>query len=96
MALKTFVTSLFAATFGGAAFAQNLEVIGQPVQGKMGWQPAATELARDIHWLDSMLLIIITAISLFVVALLAGNAVVIKPGNKPGSKPQVSANNARA
>jgi cytochrome c oxidase subunit 2 len=71
MAFKTLVTSLFAATLGGAAFAQNLEGIGQPVQGKMGWQPAATELARDIHWLDSMLLVIITAISLFVVGLLA-------------------------
>ncbi|MDC2974454.1 cytochrome c oxidase subunit II, partial [bacterium] len=35
-----------------------------------GFQPAVTELARDLQWLDGMLLIIITAISLFVVFLL--------------------------
>lgn len=70
MRLKTLSASLAAAATGGAAYAQNLEVIGQPKQGLMGWQPAATELARDIHWLDGMLLVIITAISLFVMALL--------------------------
>jgi cytochrome c oxidase subunit 2 len=71
MRLRTLATSLAAAIAGGAAAAQELQVIGEPVQGKMGWQPAATELARDIHWLDGMLLVIITVISLFVVALLA-------------------------
>ncbi|MEM7719305.1 MAG: cytochrome c oxidase subunit II [Pseudomonadota bacterium] len=71
MRLKTLGTSLFAMLAGGAAAAQELEVIGAPVQGEMGFQPAATELARDLQWLDGMLLIIITAISLFVVALLA-------------------------
>lgn len=61
-----------AALFAAPAFAQdNLETIGKPVQGEMGFQPAATELARDIFWLDNLLLVIITLISLFVVALLA-------------------------
>jgi cytochrome c oxidase subunit II len=59
----------------GAAAAQvaieGLEIKGAPVPGGIGFQPAATELARDIHWLDGMLLVIITAISLFVLALLA-------------------------
>ncbi|MXU66849.1 cytochrome c oxidase subunit II [Oceanomicrobium pacificus] len=59
----------------GVAFAQatlpELETIGKPVDGAMGFQPAVTELAEDIHWLDNMLLVIITLISLFVVALLA-------------------------
>lgn len=49
---------------------QGLEVIGKPVQGKMGFQPPVTELARDLQWLDGMILVIITAITLFVTALL--------------------------
>lgn len=68
-------TSLMAALTGAAASAQtaieDLPIIGQPVDGLMGWQPAATELARDIHFLDNMLLVIITAITLFVTGLLA-------------------------
>ena len=54
----------------GLAFAQDLEVVGRPVDGLMGFQPAATELARDIHWLDDFLLVIITVVTLFVTALL--------------------------
>ena len=53
------------------AMAQDgLEIIGAPVDGKTGFQPAASELARDLQWLDGMLLIIITAISLFVTFLM--------------------------
>jgi len=59
----------------GAASAQSaldgLEIIGTPQPGGIGFQPAATELARDLQWLDAMLLWIITVITLFVVALLA-------------------------
>ncbi len=54
----------------GAAMAQELEVVGQPLAQKMGFQPAATELARDLQGLDHMLLIIITAIVIFVTGLL--------------------------
>jgi cytochrome c oxidase subunit 2 len=36
-----------------------------------GFQPAATELARDLQWLDGMINIIIISIVLFVTALLA-------------------------
>ncbi|MEP2472644.1 cytochrome c oxidase subunit II [Roseobacter sp.] len=58
----------FAAT---AAQAQdNLEIIGRPVDGKLGFQPAATELARDLQWLDGMILVIITVITLFVTGLI--------------------------
>ncbi len=71
MRLRTLTASLTALFTGTMASAQDLEVIGQPIDRLTGFQPAATELARDIHWLDSMILIIITAISLFVVALLA-------------------------
>jgi cytochrome c oxidase subunit 2 len=60
------VTSLL----GGAAFAQSLEVIGQPLAKGTSFQPAATELAEGIHKLDDMLLYIIAAITIFVTLLL--------------------------
>lgn len=47
-----------------------LEIIGAPVDGKMGFQPAASELARDLQWLDGMILVIITIITLFVTGLM--------------------------
>jgi cytochrome c oxidase subunit 2 len=72
MQLKSLLLGL-ATTFTAApAFAQQtLETIGVPVGRGTGFQPAATELARDLQWLDGMLLIIITAIVLFVTGLLA-------------------------
>ncbi|MCZ4353274.1 cytochrome c oxidase subunit II [Roseovarius aestuarii] len=49
----------------------NLEIVGKPVAHGIGFQPAATELASDLHWLDGMLLVIIGFITLFVTILLA-------------------------
>ncbi len=46
------------------------EIVGKPIDGSMGFQPAATELARDLQWLDGMILYIITAIVILVCALL--------------------------
>ena len=43
---------------------RDLEVIGKPEPGGINFQPAVTELARDIRWLDNFLLVIITLISL--------------------------------
>ena len=40
------------------------------MDGKLGFQPAATELARDLQSLDGLMLVIITVICLFVMALL--------------------------
>lgn len=58
----------------GAALAQtlpdNLEVIGAPKDGAYGFQPAATELAEGIHWLDGFVLVIISIICAFVLLLL--------------------------
>ncbi len=69
--------SLAAATaflFSHAATAQpvieDLEIVGKPTPGGIGFQPAVTSIADDVHWLDGMLLVIITAISLFVIALM--------------------------
>ena len=47
-----------------------LDVIGRPSDGETGFQPAATELARDIHSLDYLILVIITLITLFVTGLI--------------------------
>jgi len=79
MRLKTFATSLWATAglaMAGSSVAaqevnQDLEIVGAPENGATGFQYAATELARDVHWLDNMLLVIITLITLFVTALLA-------------------------
>ncbi|MBZ8117662.1 cytochrome c oxidase subunit II [Roseovarius sp. LXJ103] len=49
---------------------EGLEIIGAPKDAGIGFQPAATELARDLQWLDGLLLVIITAITLFVTGLL--------------------------
>ncbi|MGL5009645.1 MAG: cytochrome c oxidase subunit II [Paracoccaceae bacterium] len=55
---------------GGAAFAQDLPILGQPLPEGIAFQPAATQFAADQHWLDNFLLIIITVISIFVTLLL--------------------------
>ena len=65
------LSGLFAGLSTLPAFAQEgLEIIGAPVDGKMGFQPAASELARDLQWLDGMILVVITAITVFVTALM--------------------------
>ncbi|GLO77440.1 cytochrome c oxidase subunit II [Sulfitobacter pontiacus] len=47
-----------------------LEIIGEPVDGKVGFQPAVTRVAQDIHDLDHLILIIITLITIFVTGLI--------------------------
>lgn len=49
---------------------EGLEIIGKPIDGKVGFQPAATELASDLQWLDGMILVIITIITVFVTGLM--------------------------
>jgi cytochrome c oxidase subunit 2 len=49
---------------------KDLPVIGKPIPNGINFQPPVTELARDIQWLDNVLLVIITVISIFVSALL--------------------------
>jgi cytochrome c oxidase subunit II len=63
-------TALATLMAGQALAQQALEIIGQPVDGAMGFQPAATELAEDLQWLDGMLLYVITPIVVLVTALL--------------------------
>lgn len=61
---------VLATVLGGAASAQDLEIVGRPHDKLMGFQPAATELARDLQGLDHMILLIITVITVFVTGLL--------------------------
>lgn len=65
---------LFSIAAGGMAGAQDLPadlpVIGAPVQGGINYQPAVTEVARDMHWLSNMVHGIMIVIVLFVTALL--------------------------
>ncbi len=70
MQLKSLLTGLAASLAAAPVMAQDLEVIGKPVPNGVGFQPAATELARDLQWLDGMLLVIITIICIFVAGLM--------------------------
>lgn len=65
------ISGALSAIAAAPAWAQDkLEIIGKPIDGAMGFQPAATEIARRMQWLDGMILVIITAITLFVTGLL--------------------------
>ena len=72
--LTSLLTSVLVTLSGFAQAQENfqgLETIGKPAPMGIGFQFPATELMRDIVWLDNFLLIIITAISVFVTILLA-------------------------
>lgn len=53
-----------------APVVQGVPVIGQPISGGIGFQPAATSIARELHGLDHLILIIIAIIALFVTGML--------------------------
>jgi cytochrome c oxidase subunit 2 len=96
MRLTNFVTK-FAAVSGAAlaataGVAQELEIVGAPVDGKMGFQPAATELARDLQWLDGMVLGIISVITALVVLLLA--FVIVRYNRRIHPKPATFTHNS--
>ena len=60
-------------------------VIGKPIHGGMGFQPAATEIARDVQWLDGMVMVIITGIVVLVFGLLA--IVIVRYNHRTNKKP---------
>lgn len=87
------VTAALAATAARAQDAlSELPIVGAPVDGGINFQPAATELARDLHGLDNMLLIIITVITIFVTALLIW--VMIRFNQKRNPKPATFSHNS--
>jgi len=69
--LSSLLAALAAITAAPAAAQEGPEIVGKPEPGGLGFQPAATELARDLQWLDGMILVFITVITLFVCLLLA-------------------------
>ena len=83
MRLNAIATSLWTSAglilAGASATAQDvtqeLEIVGAPTLGSIGFQPASTELARDVQWLDHWLLVLITIITLFVTGLMVWIAV---------------------
>ena len=64
-------TAILTVVVAGQALAQEVPFRGEPVPGGIALQDGATALKHDVEWLDNLLLIVITAISLFVMALLA-------------------------
>ncbi|EDM70390.1 DNA topoisomerase I [Roseobacter sp. AzwK-3b] len=71
---------------------EGLEIIGAPKPGGIGFQPAATELARDLQWLDGMILVIITIITIFVCALLV--IVMVRYNRKANPNPATFTHNS--
>lgn len=100
MRMTNFVTKLAAAAglilSGAAASAQavnqKLEIIGQPTPESMGFQPASTELARDLQWLDGLILTIITGIVIFVCVLLVW--VIVRYNRRSNPKPATFTHNS--
>lgn len=86
----TAVATAFAAT--AAAAQEKLPVIGRPVDGAMGFQPAATELAHDLQWLDHFILYIITAIVIFVTALMV--IVIVRHNRRANPTPSTFTHNS--
>ncbi|MFT7595024.1 MAG: cytochrome c oxidase subunit 2 [Paracoccaceae bacterium] len=65
------LSGLFTAISTLPAMAQEgLKIIGRPIDGLTGFQPAATELARDTQSLDWLILVISTLICVFVIGLM--------------------------
>lgn len=91
--LSASLTAAAAALAATAATAQEkLPVIGRPTQGAMGFQPASTELAHDLQWLDHFILYIITAIVIFVTLLIL--AVIVRHNRRANPNPSTFTHNS--
>jgi len=100
MRLTSLATSIWATaglmlagtTAAAQEVTQELEVVGAPELGGTGFQYAATELMRDIVWLDNMLLVIITIITLFVTGLMAW--IILRFNSKSNKTPATFTHNS--
>ena len=87
------LTGLMAIVMGLPVAAQDgLEIIGKPVDKLLGFQPPVTELARDVQWLDDMVLWVIVAITVLVTALLG--YVMIRYNKKANPNPSSFTHNS--
>lgn len=68
--LAALVAATAATSALGVDVSQELEVIGRPVPDGYEFQPAVTEVARDIVWFERLLNYIVGAICVFVLGLL--------------------------
>jgi len=80
-----FVGTTFNSVIWAKDLLEGLDTLGKPIPGGTSFQPPATDLARDIQWLDNMLLIFVIATSIFVVVLLG--IVVVKYNRKSNPNP---------
>ncbi|MGI1660780.1 cytochrome c oxidase subunit II [Palleronia sp. KMU-117] len=80
-----------AASAQAQATVEGLDIIGAPVDRAIGFQPAATSIAEDLQWLDGFILVIITAIVLFVTALLV--VVVVRYNRRANPTPATFTHN---
>ena len=90
--MRRTITALIAILLGaGAAAAQEVDpteglpIVGIPREGAVDFQPAATELARDIQWLDGLVSVIMFGVVLLVLALLL--AVIVRYNRKRNPVP---------
>lgn len=80
------------AALGTAGLARAAEeVAGKPVPGGLHTQRPVTEVGHDFLWMDNFLLYIITAITLFVLVLLA--IVIVRFNRKANPEPQTFTHN---
>ncbi len=88
--------ALTATLWSGIAMAQDgldgLPRIGKPDQDGINFQPAATEVAADLQWLDGMLLAVCVAIVVFVMLLLA--IVILRYNQRANPKPATFTHNS--
>jgi cytochrome c oxidase subunit 2 len=73
--------------FGRAAFAAE----GRPVDWQLGFQPAATPIAEQMHDFHTLVLVIITVITLFIMALLLW--VMVRYNSKANPEPSRTSHN---
>ncbi|WP_319936803.1 cytochrome c oxidase subunit II [Thermohalobaculum sediminis] len=89
--ISTFAMSALIAATAGLAQAQDV-LTGKPHPNGIALQAPVTPVAHDLVWLDNMLLVIITLISIFVLALLV--IVVMKYNAKANPTPARFTHNA--
>ena len=100
MRFFTMLSGLWVTAFvtlsGAAASAQDalqgLEIIGEPIPQGLNFQPSSTSVMRDLVWLDSMVLWIITVITIFVTLLLL--VVIFRFNHKSNPNPATFTHNS--
>jgi len=91
MRIASVVLAAMTGLMAGIAVAEE-DVAGKPMPGGLNTQRMVTELGHDWVWLDNFLLVVITLISLFVMALLV--ILIVRYNKKANPTPQTFTHNA--